>query len=196
MNQNESINQVGYSEMYEWKEIPTTLFGLFVQFTDDEPDMIEPFHGGHLAGVSTIQSTITSDDPDEWKYAKMCNEVGDKFLKTERLAVGIKQYDQNLEFSYISTQPWEHLVSVPNKQFDPNLKYVKRSSRKEWVRVHLLGKVIVRDNGKCEPGKYCTPYVGKKKANWGIAVPAKENDANRYYVLRRLTDNTIEIVYK
>ena len=46
---------------------------------------------------------------------------GDNYLKKERLAVGIKQYDQHNEFSYISTRPWEHYVNVIN----PNMTKIE-----------------------------------------------------------------------
>ena len=189
------INLVGYSEMYEWEEIPLkNLLGRFVQFSKKNPEKIEYYDGtGPLVGISTIQSTITSDDPQEWKYAYMCSEVGDRFLKKEHIAVGVKQYDQLLELSYIQTSPYEYLNTVPSQHYNKEQKYVKRSNRQEWIRVNLLGKVIVEDDGTCVPGEYCQPNIGEFNIENGIAVPYKEGKY-RYYVLRRMTPNTIEIL--
>lgn len=181
--------------MYEWYDTPLKgTLGRFVQFSKEDPQKIEYFNGkGPLVGVSTIQSTITSDDPNEWKYAYMCSEVGDRFLKKEHIAVGTKHYDQLLELSYIKTSPYEYLNTVPSKYYNKDRKYTKRSNRQEWIRVNLLGKVIVEDNGKCVPGEYCQPNVGDYNIENGIAVPYKSGKY-KYYILRRLTDKTIEIL--
>lgn len=200
MQDNEYINPVGYSEMYEWAEIPAeSPYGLFVTFSSENPDKIEPVKScsdEHILGVTTIQTAHTSDDPNNWKYAYMCNEVGDKFLKNDKIAIGVKEYDQIEEFSYIHTRPYNHYVQVPTQYYDPNQEYVKRSNRKEWVRVNLIGKVIVRDNGKCKPGEYCQPNsTGKSKKQRGYAVPADMNVHGwKFYVTQRITENTIEIV--
>lgn len=192
------INPVGYSEMYEWAEKPAeSPYGLFVRFDNDNPDKIIATASAsqHLIGVTTIQTVQTSDDPDHWKYAYMCNEVGDKYLKNEKIAVGVKEYDQEREFSYIHTQPYNHYVQVPSKLYKPEVQYIKRSSRPEWVRVNLIGKVIVRDNGKCVPGEYCQPITtGKSKKMRGYAEPADYHvHGIKFYVTQRITENTIEI---
>lgn len=144
MQDNEYINPVGYSEMYEWAEIPAeSPYGLFVTFSSENPDKIEPVKSGsneQILGVTTIQTAHTSDDPNNWKYAYMCNEVGDKFLKNDKIAIGVKEYDQIEEFSYIHTRPYNHYVQIPSQYYDPKQEYVKRSNRKEWVRVNLIGK--------------------------------------------------------
>lgn len=200
MQDNEYINPVGYSEMYEWAEIPAeSPYGLFVTFSSENPDKIEPVKSSsdeQILGVTTIQTSHTSDDPSNWKYAYMCNEVGDKFLKNDKIAIGVKEYDQVEEFSYIHTRPYNHYVQVPSQYYDPKQEYVKRSNRKEWVRVNLIGKVIVRDNGKCKPGEYCQPNsTGKSKKQRGYAVPADMNVYGwKFYVTQRITENTIEIV--
>lgn len=191
--------KVGYTEMYEWIDIPEQLYGLFVQFSKKEPNKIEPFHDedGVLLGVSTVAATDISDDPDVWDNAYMFNEYGDFYLKKERLAVGIKQYDQHQEFSFISTQPWEHFINVPNPDYDEKRKYTKRSLRNEWAKVNLIGKVIVKcPDVECKAGTFCTPYIGKKKKLAGSAVPYKEGDKYKFYILERLSDETVLIVNK
>ena len=189
------INSVGYSEMYEWYNVPLKkALGRFVQFSKEDPEKIEYYNGkGPLLGITTIQSTITSDDPEEWRYAYMCSEVGDRFLKKEHIAVGTKQYDQLLELSYIKTSPYEYLNTIPSQQYNKNIKYTKRSNRSEWVRVNLLGKVIVEDDGTSKPGDFCQPLIGEFNEENGKATKYKDG-IYRYYVLRRLTENTIEII--
>jgi hypothetical protein len=195
-----NIQGFGYAEMYEWKEIPEhkNRLGRFVTFDKEEKSKITYAHNNdYLIGVTTVCAQDTSDDPDEWKYSYLCNEYGDLYLQKEKLAVGAKQYDQYLEMNYIRTYPWEHFIKIPNKYLDKEKKYVKRSNRPEWVRVTLVGKAIVKDNGKCKPGDFCTVYSGKIKDLYGTAIPATEKTKNsKYYVIDRLSENTILVLLK
>lgn len=196
----DNIQGFGYTEMYEWADVPEhkNRLGRFVTFDTKNPKLIKFAHNNdEILGITTVCAEITSDDPDEWKYAYLCNEFGDLYLQKERLAVGTKQYDQMMEMNYIKTYPWEHYIKINNKHYDKEKQYVKRSNRSEWVRVNLLGKTIVLDNGKCEAGKYCTVYQGKIKDLWGTAIPAdKTCKTKKFYVLERLSDNTILILNK
>ena len=191
------IQTFGYTEMYEWSNASNKKLGLFVQFDKRNPNKIKPYTGdGILVGVSTVCSAIESDNPENWRFAYMANEVGDLYLKKETLAVGIKEYDQNEEMSFIKTQPWSHFVKVPTPLYEPDRKYVKRTERGEWVRVNMLGKVIVRDNGECKPGEYCEPVVGTLDREFiGTAKPAdKESKLSKFYVLERVSAKSILIL--
>lgn len=200
MENQQLINRFGFSEMYEWKQIPQNPLGIFVSFDNERPDKIVPYgevRGAKVLGISTVNSTIDSDDPTEWKYSYMCNEVGDMYLKKEKLAVGGEVYDQVLELNYIQTRPWEHFIPIDNPALDKSKKYVPRTARAEWVRVNLLGKAIVRDNGECMPGQYCQPYIGHLKEFFGTAVPAVEDsNLQKYYVLARLSEKSILVLNK
>lgn len=195
------IQEFGFSEMYEWNNTPEqdNRFGRFVTFSSEDPTKIELYgksNEDYLLGITTINSVIDSDDPDEWKYKYMVTDIGDVLLQKEKLAVGTKQYDENLEMAFIRTYPWEHLIKITNKEYDESKEYVKRSHRGEWTRVNLLGKVIVKDDGNCIGGSYCKPYTGNIKDKYGIAVPATKEDTNKFYVIGRITENTILIVNK
>lgn len=200
MEKGQYINPVGFSEMYEWSELPyDNPFGLFVSFDmrkNRDHSKIVPANSvsNKILGISTVQSVETSDDPDKWKFAYLCNEVGDKYLQKVELAVGTKQYDQFNEISYIQTSKYETYKPVPTENYNQSIEYVPRTKRKEWVRVNMLGKVIVRDNGECQPGEYCQPYSGKEKKKYGTAVPADETSGVKFYVMNRITNTTIEVV--
>lgn len=192
------INKFGYSEMYEWSELfkfNIVPYGRFVTFDDNEIGKIRLAHlGDYIIGVTTINSVITSDDPEEWQGKYLCNEYGDCYLQEKENAIAQKQYDSKLEMPYIATYKQKEMVPVINDQYDESKNYVKRSDRQEWIRVNLLGKCIVVDNGECQPGKFCT--VGEN----GIAKPTDISRGmpyvNKWYVIDRLTDNTIMIFFK
>lgn len=194
------IQKFGYTEMYEWEEVPDNShrLGRFVTFSKNNSSKIIPIskENQYVVGITSVNSVIESDNPNEWKYKSICNEYGDLYLQKEKLAVGEKVYDQLNEINYIRTRPWEHFITIDNKYYDKEAKYVKRTNRAEWIRVTLLGKAIVYDGGKCTPGEFCTPYIGKIKEDFGMAVPATEKSKNKYYVLERLSDSTILILYK
>jgi len=194
------IQKFGYSEMYEWEEVPgsNARLGRFVTFGKKSKNKITKVNkqDQYVIGVTTVNSVIDSDNPDEWKYKNLCNEYGDLYLRKEKLAVGEKVYDQLNEMNYIRTRPWEHFVTIDNKYYDSSKKYTKRTNRGEWTRVTILGKAIVFDDGKCEAGGWCTPYSGKLKENYGMAVPADEKSVNKYYVLERLSEKTVLILFK
>lgn len=193
------IQKFGFSEMYEWSTLPEAniKFGRFVQFDESNPGKIKLCSNcSNIVGVTTINSVIDSDNPTEWSGKNIANEYGDVYLQRERLAVGSKEYDQNGEMAYIRTKMWEHLIPINNPAYKENLQYVKRSNRQEWVRVNLLGKCIVEDDGKCIPGQYCTLYTGKMKQKLGTVKPATDKSEVKFYVLKRLTQKTILILNK
>ena len=189
------MNKFGYSEMYEWSELfefNIVPYGRFVSFDNNEPGKIKLANNDdNIIGVTTINSVITSDDPNEWQGKYLCNEYGDCFLQKKDKAAAINAYDDINEMPYVATYKDSEVVPVVNDTFDKSRIYKKRSERPEWVRVNLLGKCIVVDNGNCKPGGYCT--VSKEG---GIAVPCDDIESKKYYVIDRLTDNTIMIFFK
>lgn len=182
--------------MYEWLETPMeNPFGRFVQLSKTDPSKIEYWNGeGFPIGVTSIQSIISSDDPDEWRYAYMCNEVGDRYLKEETIAVGTKEYDQFLEMSFIRTSPYKLLKTIPNENWRQDVQYTKRSARKEWVRVNLIGKCVVTDDGLTSAGDWIMPNKSKFNAECGKGIKWDGKCPYRFKVLRRLTPTTIEIL--
>lgn len=189
------MNKFGYSEMYEWSELfkfDIVPYGRFVTFDSNEPGKIKIANNyDNIIGVTTINSVITSDDPEEWQGKYLCNEFGDIYLQEKEQASAVNAYDDINEMPYVATFKDTVIVPVINKEYDKTLEYKKRSNRQEWIRVNLLGKCIVVDNGECQPGKYCT--VAKDD---GTAIPCNTIEPKKYYVIDRLTDNTIMIFFK
>ena len=192
------IQTYGYTEMYEWMNNPEDIdnqgCGMFVQFTKQEPEKIEPYDGsGVFCGVTTATAQDTSDNPSEWHKKYVVNEYDKRKTETKYIAVGNKNYDQLNEISFVRTFPYEVIKNVISSDFDVSKHYIQRDKRINWTRVNLLGKCIVKDNGKCVPGKWCQPYVGPEYEKCGSAIPAKKNDQLKFYVLSRVSPNTILI---
>lgn len=68
MDTNLLISNIGYCEMYEWVKQPNQndRFGKFVQFSEEHPGKIEPYHNASaiVVGVSTVEAKVLSDDAD------------------------------------------------------------------------------------------------------------------------------------
>lgn len=195
----ELVNKFGYSEMYEWSEIPNREYklGRFVQFDPEYPGKIKLCADTtNIIGVTTVNSVVVSDNPDEWFFKNAYNEYGDIYLKKEVLSVGGMEYDQQKEISFIRTRKYEHYVPITTRNYNKDLKFVKRTKRPEWVKVNLLGKCIVEDDGTCQPGKYCTLYTGKIKSKQGTVTLADENSDVKFYVINRVSNKTVTILYK
>ena len=193
------IQKFGFSEMYEWSQTPDTnnRHGRFVQFDPEYPNKIKLCSDcKNIVGVSTINASIVSDNPEEWCSKNLFNEYGDAFLQVETLSVGEQVYDQENEMAYIKTRKWQHYIPVQNPNFDNTKEYTKRTNRYEWIRVNILGKCIVEDDGNCKPGEYCTLYKGKIKSKQGTVKPASEKSEIKFYVLKRVSPKTIMILYK
>ena len=192
------MNKFGYSEMYEWSELfkfDIIPYGRFVTFDDNEPGKIRLAHtGDYIIGVTTINTVCTSDDPEEWQGKYLCNEYGDCFLQEKDIAVAQNKFDDKLEMRYIATVKDKEVIPVINDEYDNKKEYKKRSNRQEWVRVNLLGKCIVTDNGECKAGQWCTISEN------GIAIPTNITNGmpyiNKWYIIDRLTDKTIMIFFK
>ena len=190
------INSFGYSEMYEWQLYPgdDNRFARFVQFNETQPDKINLARNDkNIIGVSSINYVTASDNADFWCKRYLSNKYGDIFMRKERLAVGQKDYDQLNEFAFIRTFPYEQYIPVDNPEYNNENKYVKRSDRNEWIAVVIKGKAIVKDDGECVPGEYCTPVFSDMWDTAGTVVPAKDSDKNKYYVISRVSEDTILI---
>jgi hypothetical protein len=77
-----------------------------------------------------------------------------------------------------------HPTAVVSESYVPDGEYVPRSKRKEWSIVGMLGKIYVRDNGKCVVN-------GKCDCLNGIAVPG-----NKWHVLSRVDTDVIRVYFK
>ena len=102
---NDHLNNIrlnfGFSEMYEWSEIPSegiSLYGKIVQFDPNCPEKIRLAQNKeNIVGITTINSVIDSDDPDHWQYQYVFNSYGDIFMIPNQYISCEESYDSELE---------------------------------------------------------------------------------------------------
>ena len=200
MEQEQHIQPFGYAEMFEWKNIPDQLkdngAGLFVQFSESEPDKIEPYNGGTICGVTTSSFASLSDNPIEWPGQYETTETGAYVREKKYIAVGNKVYEQQQELNIVRTFPYKIYKKKQTEEYDARKSpYNMRINRIEWTPVCIQGKCLVRDDGSCEPGGWCAPLEQEDYSNAGI-VSAVHPMSDGYYVLKRVSENVVLILMK
>lgn len=165
-----------YAEYFEWKDgnlENEDRTGYFVTLNGDKIKIAES--GDWILGVISAQPSVIGDSyDDDWHNKYITDEWG-RILYDEVIVPA----DGDME---------EHTEMQPrvNPNYDITKKYIPRSKRKEWAAVGMMGKLYVKDNRKCKVNSFCT--IG----NGGIAVPAE----NGYRVMKRISDNIIQILLK
>jgi hypothetical protein len=152
-----------YAEYFEWADgnpDGEDRRGLLVQLIGDK---IAPAHGDDILGaVSCRASVIGNAYEDEW-HGKYKRDVYGDYIRDED---GKRQLSDD---------------------YDKNREYIPRSQRQEWAAVGMIGRLIICDNGKCQPGGFVT-------ARQGIGYPTLSETRAR--CLRRIDASHVEILIR
>lgn len=151
-----------YAEFFEWQDgnpDGEDRRGIFVTLDGEK---IRPCVAGeYILGVVSSNPSVCGDSASEsWHGMYETNIFGDII------------YDNG-----------EPKISP---QYDPSKTYVPREKRPEWTAVGMLGKLVVTDDGTCEPNGCCAPSQN------GIATAAETG----YRVLSRIDDTHIKILMR
>lgn len=152
-----------YAEYFEWADgnpDSEDRRGMLVQIIGDK---IAPAHGDEILGaVSARPSAVGNAYEDEWRG----------------------KYKRDIFGAYILDADGKRQLS---DDYDKEREYIPRSQRQEWAAIGLVGRLIIRDNGKCEPGGYVT-------ARQGVGTPTFKETRAR--CIRRLDESHIEIIVR
>ena len=152
-----------YAEFFEWADgnpKNEDRRGLLVKLVGDR---IAAAHGDEILGaVSARPSVIGNACEEHWHGKYKLDVFGD----------------------YVLDENGERQLS---DDYDPERKYIPRSQRQEWAPVGMVGRLVIRDNGKCQPGGYVS-------ARQGIGVPTFTETKVR--CLKRLDDAHIEVLIR
>lgn len=174
-----------YAEYFEWKDgnpNDEDRVGYFVTLDGDKISIAK--EGDWILGVVSVQPSLIGDSyDDEWHEKYLTDDWGrilydEVVVPAEHQSMGGEQV--LIEEEHIELQP------RVNHNYDSTKEYIPRSKRKEWAVVGLMGKLYVRDDGKCKVNEFC------KTGDGGIAVPAE----NGYRVMKRVSDSIIQILIK
>ena len=205
-----NTNGADYAELYETYDSSITkeqFKGHFISMIDDKVK-IASNTDDYILGVYSYNYSVLGNNPLEWhnKYLRNDdNEIIYQNIKQLKLSFQRIEYKKSKfldlsdeELSLDQNTPYndkfEYIKSpVINPDYNPNLYYINRNLRDEWVPVGLLGKLLVIDNGLCIVNHYC------KVAADGTAEPYNpQSDGNipHWRVIKRFNDTKIFIIFK
>lgn len=182
---NSSFNSTGadYGEFFEWRDgniDNEDRVGYFVTLNQDKIQKASNTDSYILGVVSAISGVIGNSHQDNWRDKYLT----DVFGRVQYEEIEIPSQTDNDGNIIISSK----IVMSPkiNPNYDDTQSYTPREQRKEWSVVGMMGQLIVRDDGTCQPNSYCKPTDG------GIAT----TNISGYRVLKRISANVILILFK
>lgn len=174
-----------YAEMFESADGTEIEPGYFVTFDDTDPEKIRIFNSAtddYVLGITSgVPAFLGNAGELRWENKYLTDEWGK--IQYQEVTVPDLIHEPTGE---IILPAHTQIKPVINPEFDPELPYIPRSTRPEWVPVGLLGKLRIRDDGTCLPGGYCRPNEN------GIGAAS----ADGYRVLRRVSASQIVIMFK
>ncbi|WP_373605311.1 peptidase G2 autoproteolytic cleavage domain-containing protein [Bacillus sp. AFS059628] len=171
-----------YAEMFETIDGNSIDVGYFVTL-DGDGDKIRKAtdNDDYVLGVVSATPAMIADASDlRWHNIFVRDEWGR--TQYHEVVVPEKKDDDGrmIHPSFTKNEP------ILNPEWDSSQEYIPRLQRPEWVPVGLVGKLLVRDDGTCQPKKYCKPN------NEGIATTSSEG----YRVMKRTGPNQIMILVR
>lgn len=182
-----------YAEFFEWNDANPNeedRIGYFVTFDDENKIRIANTNDEYILGVTSANPCVLGNG-DKIDANEMClkDEFGrliyEEVPEMEVISGGssIPKLDKNGNIIYIK-QP------KLNPDYKPSKPDESRFDKPEWCPVGMLGVLITRDDGTCEVNDYATVSEN------GVATKALTNSVNKYRVIKRKSENIVEILFR
>lgn len=187
-----------YAEYFEWEDgNPNNedRVGLFVANSNGKIKIANSTD--FILGIVSANPSCVGGNPEEWDdrflkdiYGRIITEdeiIEDSYQEVE-IETGEFDEDGNplTETQQILIKGHIHKKPIENPEYNKEREYVARNRRKEWAPIGLIGQLVVRDDGTCQPDSFCTC------GNNGIATSTL--NSTRFRVLKRLDDSHIKIL--
>ena len=174
-----------YAEYFEWLDgnpDNEDRRGLFVTL-DGEKIRIANANDDYILGIVSATPVVYGDVQSElWKDVFLTDVYGERLTEVVEVPESVDEETGQTIPTHTETR------FIINPDYDPTREYVSRENRKEWSAIGLVGKLVVIDDGTCQPNGYC------KIGNNGTATISTEK--TDYRVLNRLDNNHIKILLK
>ena len=170
-----SINTgADYAEYFEWEDgniDNEDRVGYFVTLNNNK--IRKATSNDYILGIVSGTASIIGNGDEDWRSKFIHDDFGRLIYETYNDEEG-------------------NQVTFPkvNPDYDSSRGYIQRADRQEWSAVGMIGVVYVRDDGTCKVNEYC------KCNDNGIASHTTDNDKCSYRVIKRVTDNVIQIILK
>ena len=171
-----------YAELFETESGQPIEPGYFVTFsgTSDKIRIAQAYDEYVLGVVSRAPGFVAGGGELRWKNKFKTDEWGGMVYEDVTVPDETDDHGNVIVPSHVETRP------ALNPGYDPGRDYVPRDKRPEWVKVGLLGRLLVRDDGTLTAGGYCRPGMN------GIAAAAHTG----YRVLKRTGPNQVMILLR
>jgi hypothetical protein len=172
--------QADYAEMFETNDGSLIDVGYFVTF-DGASDKLRKATAAdnYIIGVVSATPAMVADASDLRWHNLFVTDEWDRVQYHEVVVPETKDEEGNV----VSPQ-FTKKEPILNPAYDPSKQYVSRMERPEWVAVGLVGKLLVRDDGSCQVGGYCSSN------DEGIATASE----NGYRVMKRTGTNQVLVL--
>ena len=183
-----------YAEFFEWKDgNPNNedRVGKFVTLDNDKILIATDPEDYILGIVSGRPFVLGNGDCDVWNgmyltddYNRYITEPAPKMELDKETG----EYKQVLDED--GNPIYEGTRFKLNPDYDPSKPYVKRSDRKEWAAIGMLGVLSVDQDGTCEVNGYACCNKD------GIATKCNRTDPGAYRVIAKISDSIIKVILK
>lgn len=180
-----------YAELFEWLDDnpdKEDRVGRFVTLDGKYIRLATPDDGYILGVVSGNPSVVGDVFNDQW-VGMFVLDVYDRPVYEWRdfPAETIEVPGENGERNTVEIVPaCRKLVQKLNPNYDSAQTYIPRTERPEWAAVGLLGKLVVLDDGTCQPNGWATVGEG------GIATASKER--TKFRIMERLDETHVRVM--
>ena len=186
------LNTTGadYAEFFEWQDgnknnedrrgYFVTLDGKHIKIANE---------GDWILGIVSGFPAIIGNGDEEWKGRYVFDDFGCPVIEEF-------EYEEEGYETITNDDGEEEVITKKVKKtgtkgeevpgYDPTQPYTGRMQRKEWAAIGMLGVLSVRDDGSCKVNGFC------KLADGGIATASDTG----YRVVKRVTDNIVEVIFK
>ena len=180
-----------YAELFEWLDGnpgKEDRVGRFVTLDGDRIRLAAPGDDYILGIVSGNPSVVGDVYDDQWAGMFVLDIFGRPVYEWRDFpAETMELPDENGEMKTVESIPARReWVQKLNPDYDPAQTYIPRTQRSEWAAVGLLGKLVVLDDGTCQPNGWATVGEG------GIATASTER--TRYRVMARLDESHVRVM--
>lgn len=185
IDQNWNGGGADYAEMFESVDGTEVEPGYFVTMDDGDSEKIRIFNAAtdsYVLGIASATPAFLGNAGElRWEGKYQTDEWGRiQYQETEIPDLIHEPTGDVILPAHTQSRP------VLSTEYDPEIPYVPRSERPEWIPVGLLGKLRVRDDGTCVPGGYCRPNDN------GVASSSTDG----YRVLKRTGNEQVMILFR
>lgn len=180
-----------YAELFEWLDgnpDKEDRVGRFVTLDGKHIRLAAPGDGYILGVISGNPSVVGDVYDDQWAGMFVLDIYGRPVYEWRDFPAETTEVPgENGEMKTIEIMPARRKwVQKLNPNYDPAQTYVPRTERPEWAAVGLLGKLVVLDDGSCQPNGWAAVGEG------GVATASKER--TKFRVMERQDESHVRVM--